>query len=242
MIKSLSPENWQSKQKILVILAHPDDPEFFCGATLARWTHAGHEVSYLLLTRGDKGSDDPAVTPIELINTRMAEQRMAAKVLGVSEVNFLEYPDGFLMPDQEMRKTITRYIRQKKPDIIVTSDPSNYYIRGIYINHPDHRAAGLVTLDAVFPAAGNRLFFPDLLSEGLEPNFPSEVWITLTNDPTIVLDITEFWQYKLDAILQHKSQIADPNLLLTRMAERRTVDSTEEFPRFEDGFRRLLKR
>ena len=242
MIKSLSPENWQKNQKILVILAHPDDPEFFCGATLARWTDAGHEVNYLLLTRGDKGSDDPAVSPLDLIHTRMAEQRMAAEVLGVKEVNFLEYPDGFLIPDQDMRKTIIRYIRKTKPDIIVTSDPANYYIRGVHINHPDHRAAGLVTLDAVFPAAGNRLFFPDLLSEGLEPHFPSEVWITLTNDPTIVLDITDFWQKRLDAILQHKSQIVDPTLLLARMVERRTVDSTVEAPRFEDGFRRLLKR
>lgn len=242
MIKSLSPENWQTRKKILVILAHPDDPEFFCGATLARWTNAGHEVNYLLLTRGDKGSDDPAISPFELCNIRMAEQRRAADLLKVNEVDFLEYPDGYLIPDVEMRKSVTRFIRKTRPDIIVTSDPLNYYIRGQHINHPDHRAAGQVTLDAIFPASGNRLFFPDLLSEGLEPHFPEEVWISLTNDPNVLIDITEFWQKKLDAIFQHKSQIADPDLLAARMAERHTQDSSETAPRFEEGFRRLLKR
>ena len=98
-MKILSPEDWNTPRKILVILAHPDDPEFFCGGTLARWIDAGHEVSYLLLTRGDKGSEDPLLSPQDLMSIRMEEQKAAGSVLGVQEITFLEYPDGFVVPD-----------------------------------------------------------------------------------------------------------------------------------------------
>jgi LmbE family N-acetylglucosaminyl deacetylase len=242
VIKDLKPEDWQKPQKVLVILAHPDDPEFFCGATLARWIDAGHEVNYLLLTRGDKGSDNPSVCPDELMSLRMEEQRQAANVLGVKDVTFLSYPDGFIIPDLEMRREVVRHIRRIKPDIIVTSDPLNYYIRGLYINHPDHRAAGQVTLEAVFPAAGNLFYFPELLTEGLAPHSPSEVWISLTHEPGITIDVTPFWQKKLNALLQHKSQIGDPDQFLEKMASRRMENSTADHPRYEEGFRRLFQR
>jgi LmbE family N-acetylglucosaminyl deacetylase len=241
-MKILSPEDWNTTRKILVILAHPDDPEFFCGGTLARWIDAGHEVSYLLLTRGDKGSEDPLISPQELMMIRMEEQKSAGSVIGVQEITFLEYPDGFIVPDLEMRKQIVRHIRRYKPDIIVTSDPNNLYIRGMYINHPDHRAAGLVTIDAVFPAAGNLFYFPELLKEGLQPHSPAEVWVSLTQEPTVTIDVTSFWSMKVKALLQHKSQVGDPDDFKIKMAERRTQDSTETNPRFEEGFRRLFKR
>jgi LmbE family N-acetylglucosaminyl deacetylase len=241
-MKILSPEDWNTPRKILVILAHPDDPEFFCGGTLARWIDAGHEVSYLLLTKGDKGSDDPLISPEDLMSIRMLEQKAAGSILGVKEINFLDYPDGFVVPDLEMRKQIVRHIRMYKPDIIVTSDPNNLYIRGMYINHPDHRAAGLVTIDAVFPAAGNLFYFPELLKEGLQPHSPAEVWVSLTQEPTVTIDVTSFWSMKVNALLQHKSQVGDPDQFTIKMAERRTQDSTETNPRFEEGFRRLFKR
>lgn len=241
-MKILSPEDWNTPRKILVILAHPDDPEFFCGGTLARWIDAGHEVSYLLLTRGDKGSEDPLISPQELMAIRMEEQKAAGSLLGVQEITFLEYPDGFVVPDMEMRKEIVRQIRQHKPDIIVTSDPSNLYIRGIYINHPDHRAAGLVTIEAVFPASGNLFYFPELLEEGLQPHSPSEVWISLTHESTVTIDVTPFWSIKVNALLQHKSQVGDPDQFRIKMAERRTEDSNADDPRFVEGFRRLFKR
>lgn len=241
-MKILVPENWSKPQKILVILAHPDDPEFFCGATLARWIDAGHEVNYLLLTRGDKGSNDPSISPEELMALRMVEQRNAADVLGVHEITFLQYPDGYVVPDLEMRKEVVRHIRTIRPNIIVTSDPLNFYTRGIYINHPDHRAAGQVTIDAVFPAAGNLFYFPELLKDGLKPHTPDEVWVSLTHEPGTKLDITPFWQSKLNALLQHKSQIGDPDQFLEKMASRKTDNSTLENPRYEEGFRRLFQR
>jgi LmbE family N-acetylglucosaminyl deacetylase len=139
---TLEPEGWQDPQKILVILAHPDDPEFFCGASIARWTEAGHSVAYCLLTRGDKGTSDRSISPEELVKVRQAEQRRAAAVLGVSTIHFLEYPDGYLLPTLEVRRSIVRIIRTEKPQVIITCDPGNYFPRDVTINHPDHRAAG----------------------------------------------------------------------------------------------------
>lgn len=176
------------------------------------------------------------------MSIRMKEQMAAGSVLRVREISFLEYPDGFVVPDLEMRKQIVRHIRRYKPDIIVTSDPSNLYIRGMYINHPDHRAAGLATIDAIFPAAGNLFYFPEILEEGLQPHSPSEVWVSLTQEATVTIDVTPFWTMKVNALMQHKSQIGDPEQFKRKMAERRTEDSTDDDPRFVEGFRRLFKR
>lgn len=242
MIKILEPENWQNKQKILVILAHPDDPEFFCGGTLARWIDAGHEVNYLLLTRGDKGASDPSITPEALIKKRMDEQRRAGDILGVKDINFLSQPDGYLIPSLDIRKEVVRHIRKIQPSIMVTCDPLSFYNRGININHPDHRAAGQIALEAVFPAAGNIFYFPDLLKEGLQPHSPAEVWVSLSREPDVVIDVTPFWQKKLDALLQHGSQIGDPPQFLEKMATRKTIDSSSDNPRFEEGFKRLFQR
>jgi LmbE family N-acetylglucosaminyl deacetylase len=149
--EELAPDAWETPQSILVILAHPDDPEFFCGATIARWTAAGHQVSYCLLTCGDKGSKDRNISPEALCQLRHAEQLAAAAVLGVARVRFLDYPDGYLVPDLTLRRDIARVIRQERPDVVVACDPTNLYIRDVYINHPDHRAAGQAVLDAVYP-------------------------------------------------------------------------------------------
>src|SRR5512136_339257 len=134
--------------RVLLVLAHPDDPEFFCGATLAQWARAGKEIHYLLLTCGDKGSDDPAMTPESLCVDRQREQRAAAAVIGAQEVKFLGYADGELFNTLDVRREIVREVRRFRPDLLVTSDPMTY-IRPVGINHPDHRAAGAATLDAV---------------------------------------------------------------------------------------------
>jgi LmbE family N-acetylglucosaminyl deacetylase len=233
--------NWESPQRILVILAHPDDPEFFCGATIAKWTMEGHHVVYWLLTCGDKGASNPMVNTCELCGNRHNEQRAAAATLGVEEVNFLDLPDGYLIADLKLRQEITRIIRRERPDILVTCDPRTLYVGDNRINHPDHRAAGQVVLDAVFPAAGNPLFFPELLlEEDLLPHTPHEVWICGTQEPNLRMDVTHLWERKILALHQHKSQIGDPCTFTERMRKRHTADSTEEKPRYEENFRRIV--
>ncbi len=236
-----TPDHWKSPQRILVILAHPDDPEFFCGGTIARWVNAGHQVSYCLLTCGDKGTNNRELTPDALCSLRQDEQMAAAAVLGVHQVRFLNFPDGYLVPDLELRKEITRVIRQEQPNVLVTCDPTNLYVRDTYLNHPDHRAAGQATLDAVFPAARDHLNFVDLWrDENLEPHIVREVWISLPQEANISLDVTEYWELKLHALLEHQSQIGDPAMLKERLRSRHTLDSSPENPRFEEHFKMLV--
>ena len=234
------PGVWSEKQKILVILAHPDDPEFFCGATLARWAQAGHEIDYYLFTCGDKGASDPQTDPSDLCVRRHAEQGAAAQVIGVTEVHFMDLQDGYLEPSVSLRRDVVRIIRSRQPDVVVTCDPQNLYPSATYgINHPDHRYAGQVVLDAVFPAAGNPLYFPELLKEeGLAPWSPREVWVSIpaAANVNVALDVTDEWEIKIKALKKHESQIGDPAKLEERMRSRRTPDSTDANPRYEERF------
>lgn len=232
-------DNWDSPKNILVILAHPDDPEFFCGASLARWARAGHHITYLLLTCGDKGfnpTTQPDMTPDNLCAIRHDEQMNAAKIIGAQSVHFLDREDGYIVPDLKLRRDIVREIRRHKPDILVTCDPQNLFAQ-YGINHPDHRYCGQAVIDAVFPAANNVAYFPELLVEGFQPHMPKEVWCSLTNQPNATLDVTETWDIKLNAVLEHKTQVQDPKALVERFRSRRTDDSTEEIPRYEEKFR-----
>ena len=232
-----APDAWDKPQKILVILAHPDDPEFFCGATLARWARAGHEINYFLLTCGDKGFTETNVNADYICGLRHAEQKAAAAIIGVKTVRFLDLEDGFVVPSIDLRREVVRAIRQLTPDILVTCDPSHLFAGDYYINHPDHRYAGQVVLDAVFPAAGNPFFFPELIEEGLQPHRPREVWVSLTDTPTVVLDVTDTWEIKIQALKEHKSQIGDPKEFEKRMRARRSERSTEENEYYEEKFR-----
>lgn len=206
--------------KVLLILAHPDDPEFFCGATLARWAREGKEIVYLLATCGDKGSDDPAMSPDVLCVNRQDEQRAAAAVIGAREVIFLTYKDGELVNSPDLRRDLVRHIRRYCPDIVVTCDPTTFFRQNAYINHPDHRVIGAAALEAVFPAAGNWLYFPELRTEGLTPHTPREVWLALTNEPNTWVDVGETIEVKLAALRQHASQIRDYATLEQRVRER----------------------
>ena len=236
-----APDAWDSPQRILVILAHPDDPEFFCGATIARWTAAGHEVIYWLLTCGDKGTPDRSIDSQQLCGIRHAEQYSAAAVLGVHKVNFLDYPDGYLVPDLTLRKEITRIIRTVRPDVLVTCDPTTLFIGDNRLNHPDHRAAGQAALDAVYPPARDHLYFPELLlEEQLEPHAVREVWVAGTLHPNVCMDVTDLWETKIRALYEHKSQIGDPQGLMERMRSRLAPGSTLENPRYEESFRRII--
>jgi LmbE family N-acetylglucosaminyl deacetylase len=232
---------WESTQKILVVLAHPDDPEFFCGGTLSIWAKEGHEINYCLLTTGDKGINDQFKGSENIKQLRIDEQQSAAKVIGAKQIIFLDNEDGYLTPNLDLRKDVARVIRQVRPDIVVTCDPTNYYIRDSYINHPDHRAAGQVVIDAVFPAAQNELFFPELVeNEQLLPHHVKEVWISLPKEPNVFIDITGNWENKINALMKHASQIGETDKFLERMRTRRTEDSTDENPRYEELFRRVV--
>lgn len=235
-------EGWESQKTILVVLAHPDDPEFFCGGTLARWANEGHFIHYCLITNGNKGSDDPDITPEKLSSLREIEQKHAAEIIGVKNIEYLGYDDGTLISDLKVRKEVVRAIRQVKPDILVSCDPTNYFPNESYINHPDHRTAGQIALDAVFPASGNRMFFPELITEeGLQPHSVDEVWLSLTVQPNITLDITSTFEKKLQALHEHKSQIGDPDAFDKRMrTTRHTKDSSEDAPRYEETFKRII--
>ncbi|MGB8213354.1 MAG: PIG-L deacetylase family protein [Anaerolineales bacterium] len=233
-----APDAWEKPQIILVILAHPDDPEFFCGASLARWARAGHEIHYFLLTCGDKGFNDSTATASQICTTRHAEQNAAAAIIGVKSVRFLDLEDGYLVPSIDLRREVVRIIRQVKPDILVTCDPTHLFTMYQTINHPDHRAAGQVVLDAVFPAAGNPFFFPELIKdEGLQPHQPGEVWVSLTSNPTVTLDVTDTWEIKVRALKEHKSQIGDSKEFEERMRARKSERSTEENIYYEEKFR-----
>ncbi len=218
--------------RVMVIAAHPDDPEFGCAGTILKWSQAGKQITYVLLTSGDKGSHDPDMRPGRLAGLREDEQRAAAGELGVREVVFLRRPDGLLENTLDLRRELASVMRQRQPHIVLTIDPWRHYQL-----HPDHRAAGQAALDAVFPAAGNPAYFPELLAEGCQPHTPKEVWCSSTNQPSVVLDITETWPIKFQALLHHRSQIGDVGKFTTRMRSRHTDDSTDDQPRFEEKFR-----
>jgi LmbE family N-acetylglucosaminyl deacetylase len=225
-------------QRVLLVMAHPDDAEFSCGGTLAKWAREGKEIRYLLLTCGDKGSDSPDVTPDMLCADRQVEQRAAAAVIGVNDVTFLHNLDGELVNTPEVRRDIVREIRRFKPHVVVTNDPTTYFRANAYINHSDHRTAGATTLDAVFPAAGNRMYFPELLAEGFEPHPIKEIWLAGSNEPNMWVDVTETLEIKLAALQQHKSQIKDMAEMENRLRERlRRPDVDREM--YAESFRVL---
>jgi LmbE family N-acetylglucosaminyl deacetylase len=197
------------RKRIAVIFAHPDDPDFSCAGTVAKWTDEGHEVIYVLLTNGDKGSHSPEMTPEQLAAIREEEQRAAAAIVGVKEVVFLRHPDGMLVADLNLRREVVRVIRQLKPTTVVCGDPTVYYYAPSYINHPDHRAAGEVVLAALYPAAGNRNYFPELLAEGLEPHMITELYLSGSPNSDTFVDITPYMDRKIAALKAHASQMGD---------------------------------
>ena len=224
-------------ERVLGIFAHPDDPEFFCGATFARWVAEGATVDFVLATSGDKGSADPEMTHERLAEMREVEERNAATALGVSDVVFLRYPDGELEPNLQLRRDVTRLIRMKKPDVVVTCDPARIYGQG-YINHPDHRAIGTAVIDAVYPTARDRLNFIELeRDEGLEPHKVKYVYLAGPKEVTVKVDVTDHIETKIKALYEHKSQIADMERMANSIRERTLdPDAPVDQPRHIESF------
>ncbi len=191
------------------IQAHPDDQDFTVAGTLAKWARAGCKVISVLITSGDSGSNDPSkgaeYKPV-LAKLREAEQLAANAVLGVSETVFLHYPDGELTASLALRKDLTRLIRIHKPDVVVSGDPSAWFYGNGYINHPDHRAAAEAATYAVFPSAGTRLMFTDLLTAGYEPHNVKRLYIHGAEKSDTWIDISETIDIKIEALKKHISQ------------------------------------
>src|SRR5581483_8004780 len=199
-------------KRVLCINAHPDDQEFTVGGTLAKWARAGAEIITVVITSGDAGSNEH--TPADMTKTKLAEireveQRNACAVLGVQETVFLRYSDGTLQPTIDLRRDLTRLIRKCKPDVVVCGDPTARFFGNSYMNHPDHRAAGDAACDAVFPSAGTKFIFPELLAEGYEPHEVSRVFLHGSEKSDVWIDISETLETKVKALREHVSQIGD---------------------------------
>ena len=215
----LQPE-WSDVKRVLVIMAHPDDPDFVCAGTIIQMVEAGIEVTYMILTNGDKGNHNPDITREELIELRKREQRAAAEKSGVQHVIFMGEEDGFLRPTFELRKRVVREIRRIRPELIICPSPERYLIGGGYINHPDHRNAGLVALEAIFPAADNPMFYPEMADEGYLPHKISQLYVYGEKDVNLEMDVTEQIEQKIASIICHKTQFTEPEKAQERWLKR----------------------
>ena len=213
-----------SPRVILAVGAHPDDIDFGASGSIAKWAREGAEVHYLVITDGSKGSSDGEMTTEKLIQTRQHEQREAAKTLGAHAVHFFDYEDAHLEVTMDLKKKITELIRRVKPDTVVVMDPTMVYIADQgFINHSDHRAAGLATLDAVYPMARDHLTFPDLMAKGLPPHKVQHLLLMNLEKHNYLVDISDTLATKLEALAKHESQLPDPEGMrdmLTARAEK----------------------
>lgn len=204
-------------RRVLSIHAHPDDQEFTAAGTLAKWARAGAEIVSVCVTSGDSGIGDAANYDTNItaaykdviVPLREEEQRAANAVLGVRETVFMHYCDGELQPTLDLRRDLTRLIRKYKPEVVVFGDPTSRFFGSGYMNHPDHRVVGDVACDAVFPSAGTRLIFTELLAEGYEPHKVKKVFMHGTEQPNTWIDIQATMDIKIEALRQHKSQLGE---------------------------------
>lgn len=196
-----------SVERVLVVVAHPDDVDFGAAGTIATWTAKGIAVSYCVVTDGDAGGFDESISRAEMGRIRRAEQTAAAAEVGVDDIHWLAYPDGRLLVTLELRRDISRVIRIVRPQRVLIQSPVRNFQR-IFASHPDHLAAGEAALCAVYPDARNPFAHPELLErEHLEPWTVSEVWIMAAPDPDTAVDITEVFDRKVAALRRHVSQV-----------------------------------
>lgn len=213
--------NFFIPSSVMAIFAHPDDIEYSCAGTLARWARNGTKISYVICTSGDVGIDQPGMTKREAGKIREAEQRNAAEIVGASEVVFLREPDGLLEPTINLRKKIVREIRRFRPEVVVCGDPTIIWAGKDYINHPDHRAAATAALDASFPAAGQPNLFEELEEEGLSAHKPRKIYATSWRHAEYFINIEETIDIKISALRAHKSQMKgrDPEEIIREWAQ-----------------------
>ncbi len=229
----------QAYSRAMVVVAHPDDAEFGCSGTVAKWCRLGWEVVYVLCTDGSKGTEDRDISSEELVEIRKNEQIAAGEILGLKKVEFLGYPDGYLEPTLELRKDISREIRRWKPDVLITTNPRRDLLSSNYIGHPDHFAAGEAALSAVYPAARDHLTFPELLEEGFETHKVKEVWVMMFGE-----DISQYNPLEevdvdtsIRALHAHTSQISNPEEAGKWMRQRRKELGAQIGADYAEGFK-----
>lgn len=198
---------------VLAIGAHPDDIDSAAAGTVAKWVQEGATAYYLIATDGGKGTEDPKMTPEKLIKTRKNEQLQAAKVIGVKDVFFLDFPDAELVGDMKLKEQIVRYIRKIKPDTVITLSTDLYFKSSPeddgYVNHTDHRVLAEAVMDSVFPLSRDRLSFPHLDAEGLHPHKTTELLMLNSKEPSFMVDISETFTTKIKAMRCFESQFGD---------------------------------
>ncbi len=202
-------------QRYLLVVAHPDDAEFSSAGTIHKLASEGKDVVIVQVTSGDRGTTDTSFTPETLARTRESEELEAAKRLGATHVEFLREGDGHVFDTPEFREKIVRMIRTHKPDVIITHDPFRPYAL-----HPDHRAVGITAHNCVYPLARDPLYFPEHAEAGLESHKTAEIWYFGSEEPDVVIDITDHFDAKIDALKAHASQVGDGDGLADRLRER----------------------
>lgn len=231
------------KKTVLAVGAHPDDMEFGASGTVAKFIEEGWDGYYVIATDGSRGSKDPKMTHEQLSQVRKEEQLAAAKILGLKDVFFLDHTDTQLAPDQFLKEEIVRIIRTVRPTIVITMDPTFYYYAGDnygFVNHTDHRAVGLATLDSVFPMARDRLTFPQQEKEGLSPWRAEELWLVSFIEPRHVVDITATWEKKLAALKAHTSQFEDFEKETERFRMRAQQVGKDKGYKYAENFTKIL--
>ena len=192
---------------VLGVFAHPDDAEIGAGGTMAKWASQGREVHLLILTNGNKGSQVVGQDPEELARLRSEETVAAGRALGIKEVRVLDTNDGELENTHGVRAAVARRIREIRPQVVLSCDPTTWFLGNRYLNHADHRAAGAIACDSVFPGAGNPQFFADQIAEGLEAWDVPQLWLSWSTEPNHHEDVTGFLRTKIDALAAHESQV-----------------------------------
>jgi LmbE family N-acetylglucosaminyl deacetylase len=230
--------------RAMVIFAHPDDAELGSGGVVARWVAAGCEVTYVLCTNGSAGTADRSLGPAQLADRRETEQRAAADFMGVKHVVMLGYPDGGLEDTREFRGDVVRAIRQYRPHTVFVHDP--YRVKGF--QHRDHRMAGMATTDAVYPFARDHLHFPEQITrDGLEPHKVRELWYWGADEPDVVVDVTEWIDKQVAAVIRHESQVGGLNVppgeTLEHRMKQHAAELAKGYPfKYAAVFRRLIAR
>ncbi len=229
-------------ERAMVIFAHPDDAEIGSGATVARWTAAGCEVVYVQSTSGSSGSNDRSMTSDEIVPIRAAEQREAASTVGVETIEVLDHADGWLDPDRVFLEELVRLIRKHRPEVVFAHDPERFS----GFNHRDHRAVGITAKDAIYPYARDHLHFPDQIEkEGLQPWKVKHLLMWGTDQPNVIIDVSDTLETKIEALFKHESQVGGlaTNVDVATRLKKRASDAADGFNfDYAERFRRITAR